>query len=632
LVSVERLLCQTIFHRITTNKSESTHIMKFSPLILLPLLANANWLRDVEQPSRRLCENEVGADCWTDGDCCGEMECLGVVDWACGHNPALAGEYCNVAYPCDKDLFCDDGTCKDYADMLKNGVSGTCRTEENTNPNPNRFKMMTYNVFLLPCLDNEGYIGQACESEHNQGKRLPKLMEWFKDRDEDVVVMQELFRWQDDVIKGMGEAGFCHHVVNFQGIEGSGLGIFSKWPIEDLDFVDWFDAFGNGDSTQWNNFEAWADKGVMYAKINKDGKYYHVFDTHTQSNSVDWVPGHEARMVQYKRIREFVEDLEIPKTELVLLGGDFNEDKTHGKEHESNEYKAMLKELHAEEVPILGENQHTQSTYLNNLLMKLWEGDPTWSEYRELLDYVLPYYGDNGHPTQALPDDTSFCEILIPQWPKGCNNRECMLSDHFPMTCNFYTDGYFDDATIEGPPPKDEDEREDQSWPDGYSCQWDTDCLSDHCEGNFLDNICNPKLGIGETCAENETCESGYCSWQFKCSDKSVGSDCNTDGDCDSNYCDWDFKCNEKLGNGASCGEDDTCQSGYCSWSFKCSDKSNGSSCQVDGDCNSDRCTWDYKCESKLPSGADCSNAGLNDGDCASGECSWSWSNGWRCE
>ena len=464
--------------------------MNLSRFALLPLLVKASWLRDVEDPARNLCSNSVGDGCSNDSQCCGDLECLGWVNWECGHTYGLDGEYCDPFYPCDEDFLCQKGLCTDYADLLQNGTRGTCSMDGDTNINT--LKMMTYNVFLVDCA--MGLV--TCESENLRAIRVPKLLEWFKGRDEDVVVMQEVFSFKDEIIEGMTDAGFCHYVMNFQGILGSGLAIFSKWPIESFDFVDFFDLTGNGDHPGFNP-EAFADKGVMHAKVNKGGKIYHAINTHTQSDSLG--DGHEIRMVQYVRLREFVEDLNIPVAEIVLMGGDFNEDQWH---HGGKYYRTMLEEITADEVQMRGPIKYTQNTEKNKLLKGLHEGSAKWETYNETLDFIFPYH-NGAHKT---PDDTSFCEILIPQWPAGCDNTECMLSDHFPMTCNFYTDGYSNDDGHS------DDSKDDQLIADGDACQQDSECVSDHCKSS----ICRAKLASGEACGSshhtNKDCLSGECS------------------------------------------------------------------------------------------------------------------------
>lgn len=160
-------------------------------------------------------------------------------------------------------------------------------------------------------------------------------MQWMKERDEDVVVVQELFNLRDKVIDGMAAAGFCHYVSTpFDG-DGSGLAIFSKHRINAFDFIDWFDWTGTG-STTLPDFEALADKGVMYARIKKDGQNYHIFNTHTQSSS--WLDYHYVRKLQYEKIREFAKRVTgFAPGELILYAGDFNEDK-----NKTQYYEEML--------------------------------------------------------------------------------------------------------------------------------------------------------------------------------------------------------------------------------------------------------------------------------------------------
>ena len=64
---------------------------------------------------------EQGRHCILDGNCCGDMECLGLVNWECGNTPGHEDEYCNLMYPCDPDLMCFEDKCTDYADILDRG-------------------------------------------------------------------------------------------------------------------------------------------------------------------------------------------------------------------------------------------------------------------------------------------------------------------------------------------------------------------------------------------------------------------------------------------------------------------------------------------------------------------------------
>jgi endonuclease/exonuclease/phosphatase family metal-dependent hydrolase len=69
-----------------------------------------------------------------------------------------------------------------------------------------------------------------------------------------------------------------------------------------------------------------ADKGVLYARINKDGKRYHLFGTHLDSGAGE--ADAEARRLQLGIIQDFVDELTaqgvVVDDEPVIIGGDFN--------------------------------------------------------------------------------------------------------------------------------------------------------------------------------------------------------------------------------------------------------------------------------------------------------------------
>lgn len=361
------------------------------------------------------CSSVVGSSCWWDSHCCGDLQCLGVINWECGNSPGHEGEYCNLYYPCRGDLVCHEGICEDYKNVLRWGVSGTCKSGSPAG----QIKVMSYNLFVLDCdfypLDALGLV--PCQHETDYRPRIEKLLEWVKGQDEDVIMVQEMFNLHDEIIAGMAEAGFCHHVASAFGQDGDGKAIFSKYPITAVDFLDWNDA---GDPGKISGAEClFSDKGIMYARVEKDGTDYHVFNTHTMSNSVD--EEHPNRMVQYLTIREFVREV-VGETSngMVLLGGDFNENKFI----EEN-YLAMLQELDATDPELEGDAVYTYDT-INNPLPDSFQ-DADW---QERLDYVLV-------SNTGLQPTASSCRILTPSLPAGCHDITCMLSDHFPVTCTF---------------------------------------------------------------------------------------------------------------------------------------------------------------------------------------------------
>lgn len=350
------------------------------------------------------------------------MECLGVnpFTYSCGYTPGRKNDFCNGYYTCAKELVCDNNKCHSYDELLlRDDGSKTCAQGSP----PGKLKMITYNIFQLPCI-----LGlYVCDGPEDRKERMTKLLAWMRTRDEDVVVVQELYDHQTEILEGMQSAGFCHYVATPYGQRGSGLAIFSKHPILDVDFVDFIDGF------QIDNPEAFADRGVMYAKIKKGGTISHIFNTHTQSESLTgkhwdiWADAPKVRMKQYKVIKNFAKKFNIPKDQLVLFGGDFNEDKFAGGKAEG-QYDEMIEALAVEEIQVRGKQIFSFDTTTNPFL-KTYYTNPDHT-YKEYLDFIFV----SRLGAEVAPSDAS-CIILHPTWPQDCATKDCEISDHYPVSC-----------------------------------------------------------------------------------------------------------------------------------------------------------------------------------------------------
>ena len=90
-------------------------------------------------------------------------------------------------------------------------------------------KIMSFNTFLIPCIPTA-----KCQEDDAKEARVAEIGAWFKDREEDIILLQELWSFHDEIRDGMTSAGYCHYVITDR-INGSGLAIFSKHPIETSD-------------------------------------------------------------------------------------------------------------------------------------------------------------------------------------------------------------------------------------------------------------------------------------------------------------------------------------------------------------------------------------------------------------
>ena len=307
------------------------------------------------------------------------------------------------------------------------GTQGTCSASAS---GASSIKIMTFNTFQIYCIPGVDKKLFKCQEPEARTARAKSIGEWFKNRDEDVVLMQEIWSNHDVIRDGMAAAGFCHYVMT-EKKSGSGLAIFSKFPITENSFKDWFDVFGDVMPDPLDPESYVAAKGVLYVKVMKDNKPVNILNMHTNSDSIG--DKHDVRMKQFNIVKEVIDSKNIPKEELVLLGGDMNEDKDCrlnncdrvAKCENQTYYNEMLTALSADDLEISTEttNAWTYNTENNTLLKSLYETSDC-DIYQYLLDYI--FVSSNHQAVQS----SSVCEVLNPLSAEGKD-----LSDHFPMTC-----------------------------------------------------------------------------------------------------------------------------------------------------------------------------------------------------
>ena len=198
---------------------------------------------------------------------------------------------------------------------------------------PNILNVMSYNIYCLtPPI-----------AFTDQDERCRHIVDVCADYD--AVLIQEAFDNDsrvNELIPNMSTV-FPHYTAildTANALEDGGIMIFSRWPILTEEQY-YFDACEGSDCL--------ANKGVMYAKIEKLGSPYHLFATHTQAfTSTAEVL---SRMAQLREIRSFVQSRSIPANEPIIIGGDLNVDM-----HVNNmsEYDSLLSILNIQEPAYLG--------------------------------------------------------------------------------------------------------------------------------------------------------------------------------------------------------------------------------------------------------------------------------------
>jgi sphingomyelin phosphodiesterase len=256
--------------------------------------------------------------------------------------------------------------------------------------------VLAYNIYMRPVFVN---------GQEDRTRMLPAEIRGY-----DVIVFSEAF---DDGLRKKLIAGlkssypYATKILGTdRGIEqDGGVIIVSKWPIKAQDQK----RFGSN----CYGSDCMSDKGVLYAKIDKKGRPYHIFGSHTQADA--GAKDRAARKLQLKIIRAFIDSKKIPKDEPVIIAGDLNVNKSS-----TAEYKAMLSTLNAVDPPT-GGAKYTFYPTINDLA----------SGKNEFLDYVL---WSKAHLAPVAASN----QVRIPRAAKGwkdllTENERWDLSDHYPV-------------------------------------------------------------------------------------------------------------------------------------------------------------------------------------------------------
>jgi len=276
-------------------------------------------------------------------------------------------------------------------------------------PTANTLNVLAWNVYMRPS-------ALFLNGQNQRAGLIPLVIS----KDFDVLIFSEAFDTdaRAKLVRGLAQQGFVYatDVVGHAGSRlkmNGGVIIVSKWPIE----VNQEKMFGSTCSKD----DCLADKGIVYAKINKQGKRYHIFGTHTQA----WPTpaGRSTRVAQFRMLQSFIQSLPIPNTEPVIIAGDLNVDSV---KNVAGEREKMLAASHTIEPTRQGPQKYTADRTTNDLT----EGDP------EYLDYVL-YSADHQQPQR------SYNKVLIYkspyEWkPSPAHESVLELSDHYGLY------GYFE--------------------------------------------------------------------------------------------------------------------------------------------------------------------------------------------
>ena len=314
--------------------------------------------------------------------------------------------------------------------------------------------VLAYNVYLLPShVRNVPFLGERFAlAQEERAALIPRFLAPY-----DVVILSEAY---DDgaratLVAGLRDQGF-RYATRILGTACRAASSCEKGAVYDQALAEEAPRGGEGDT--WFGEDGgvliaskhpigaakelvYADcvepdcsaaKGFVYARIDKGSVRYHVIGTHAQFG---WnAEQRAAKTAQFRAILQFIQEhADIPRTEPVIVGGDFNVLRYEFETLIADDTLGVL-------APVFRGHRYTR------------ESRSDWvSDGNRYIDYVLakrgwmaPAYGSNCplvfRTRYDFEDSTLFSVVT--------GDDYCDLSDHWAVW------GYFDFREMPTPPPE----------------------------------------------------------------------------------------------------------------------------------------------------------------------------------
>ncbi|XP_065225622.1 putative neutral sphingomyelinase isoform X2 [Planococcus citri] len=145
----------------------------------------------------------------------------------------------------------------------------------------------------------------------------------FQDRKQDVICLQEIwnisdFEWFQLEATNCKTFPYSHYF--YSGVMGSGVCIFSKWPIEEVLFHKWQ---VNGYVHKVFHADWYGGKGIGLCRLNVRGRRVNIYTCHTHAEYSDDAEYLAHRLVQAFDIAQFIR-VTSQNVDLAVLAADLN--------------------------------------------------------------------------------------------------------------------------------------------------------------------------------------------------------------------------------------------------------------------------------------------------------------------
>lgn len=299
--------------------------------------------------------------------------------------------------------------------------------------------VMTYNILQLPDIagdwDDSARLARIPDAIRNLSE-TPDVLVWVEaltdESYSELDSLSDIYPYKTpvlgDVCSGGGWNSTSGNCSNSIAVVRGGVFVMSKWPIE----VQHQHIYNN--SQMWTS-DYYANKGMVYVRINKGSFKYHIFGTHMQSDAGDFAVSHQTRMAQLTEAKNRIDSFNIPTSEPVIMTGDFNVEYS-----KPNHLATML----ANSNTVLSYAGLGIGSYsaMDNLMTQANAYYYEYSQsYNDTLDYVVtrqdhlqPVVPATMEVIRLKATDSWYWDYMTNVTASGIHNE---LSDHYPVQATF---------------------------------------------------------------------------------------------------------------------------------------------------------------------------------------------------
>lgn len=292
------------------------------------------------------------------------------------------------------------------------------------------FSILSYNTYLLKTGLKNTLVDE----------RAQVLPDALATEGADVLVLQEVWESEhvDNFVNRLASHGYKYYAYKDSHDStaklGNGMLILSRYPIypQSVSYSPW------STKTSWT--EKMANKGILAASVNFNGRFVRIYNTHTSTKRLDAETGEfetEHEDLRLSQFNQIIDSMAADDSEYRILAGDLN---MHPFKYDATT-KAYIENEYDREYSYLKTHTGLLNVFTDDEMRRTFTFDPknnSWAadgiivddESGQLIDYQL-------YSESLIKESTEIAMSDSFQIPSKSDVRTAPLSDHYAIKSVF---------------------------------------------------------------------------------------------------------------------------------------------------------------------------------------------------